>query len=281
MKSLHASFVLLTALVLQSCITLNEKDPNNQSGSQNPPSSKSLHMMQSVLWTQNAAEFEALSHQAFNVAKYRLGEMIEAHGDSEKPLAIVTDVDETVLDNSPYNAQLVLDDENYNRETWIEWSEKRDATPMPGALEFFNYANEQGVEIFYITNRYDTLRQATIDNMKKLGFPISDNSRVMTKDTTSAKGPRREIAQETHKIVMLLGDNLADFSSAFDDRSSEERSALVDSLKNEFGNRFIVLPNVMYGDWETEGLFESNYSYTEAQKDSVRRSKLRGYKKEN
>jgi len=186
-------------------------------------------------------------------------------------------VDETVLDNSPYNAQLVLDDKNYNRETWIEWSEKRIAEPMPGALDFFNYAHEQGVEIFYITNRYDTLKQATIDNMKKLGFPISDNSKVMTKDTTSAKGPRRKIAKDTHEIVMLLGDNLADFSSAFDDQTTEKRSDLVDSLKSEFGKRFIVLPNVMYGDWETEGVFESNFSYSEAQKDSVRRSKLNGY----
>lgn len=271
MTSRMLSVLFFSSIALQSCVTVNEKESEPKTKT---PTAQ--HMIQSVLWTQNAAEFKALSHQAFNLAKWRLDEIV-ANNDSEKPLAIVTDVDETVLDNSPYNAELILRDENYNRETWIEWGEKRSATPIPGALDFFNYAHQNGVEIFYITNRYDTLKQATIDNMAELGFPLADSAHVYTKSTTSAKGPRRSRVEETHDIVLLLGDNLSDFTSEFDKQNTAQRNRIADSLKNEFGKKFIVLPNAMYGDWETAGVFELNFEYTESQKDSVRRSRLSGY----
>ena len=89
----------------------------------------------------------------------------------KKPLAIIADVDETVLDNSPYDGKLILNNTTYNRESWVEWGNLEIAEAIPGALEFLKYASEKNVEIFYISNRYSEQLDATVNNLKKLGFP--------------------------------------------------------------------------------------------------------------
>ena len=70
-----------------------------------------------------------------------------------------------------------------------------------------------------------------------------------------------------------MGDNLGDFSFLFDKKNTEERMQNVNSIAAEFGNRFIVLPNPTYGDWESS-LYNYNYSLTQAQKDSVIKASL-------
>ena len=38
------------------------------------------------------------------------------------------------------------------KKTWSVWVNKKEATAIPGALDFFNYAEDQGVEIIYLSN---------------------------------------------------------------------------------------------------------------------------------
>ena len=235
------------------------------------------HIIQSVLWQQNAAEFRALSYQSYHLARLQLDRILKENRSQKTKLAVVADLDETVLDNSRYNGMLIERDTVFTPTTWLEWGELMQADTIPGAVSFFNYAASKGVEAFYISNRGVQQQAVTIQNLQKFNIPFADEDHVLLMDKTSGKEPRRQKVQQTHKIVLLLGDNLADFSPLFDRQRSERRNFLVDSLRAEFGTRFIVFANPVYGDWESKGIYEGRHDWTPAQADSIRRSKIRGY----
>lgn len=271
MKKIILSTVFIVFITIgckTNSVTLNDKDTQTIN---NIP--KREHSVQALLWQQQSAEYRALCHQAYNIARLRLDNLLKKQ--HEKPIAIVTDIDETVLDNSPYNARMVKDDSDYTGKTWVAWGEETIARPVPGALEFFNYAHSKGVTIIYLSNRYQEQKQVTIENLKKEGFPAVIYDNVLLKQETSGKENRRNHVEKTHKIVMLLGDNLSDFSNVFDKQSTQKRNSLVTKKQEKFGNKFIVFPNPMYGDWETKGIYEGSYKWTEKQKDSIRKAKLR------
>jgi len=228
-----------------------------------------------ALFHQKAAEYKALCFQAYNIARLRLDESL--NNPSAKPKAIVTDIDETVLDNSSYAVHQGLQGKDYEPASWInEWTAKAAADTLAGAYSFFKYAASKNVEVFYITNREDKERTSTLQNLQKYGFPYADEQHLITKSTISSKEPRRQQLAATHDIIMLIGDNLSDFSALFDKKTTEERTKNVQANAGEFGKRFIVLPNPNYGDWES-ALYQYNYKLTPAQKDSIIRSMLKSY----
>jgi 5'-nucleotidase (lipoprotein e(P4) family) len=235
------------------------------------------YSIQSVLWQQNSGEYRALTHQAFNLAKLRLDYILTNKSNYKKPIAIVADIDETLLNNSPYSGKQIQLDEDYSTFRWTEWVQKKKAKAIPGALDFFNYAKSKNVAIFYISNRSVNQKKETIQNLKNVGFPFADANHVFLKEDKSGKEPRRFLVKKSHEIVLLFGDNLSDFSIIFDKKSTEERNKNVDSLKLLFGKKFIILPNPMYGDWEVNGILEKNHNWSNYQKDSIRHQKIKSY----
>src|SRR5699024_8795189 len=235
------------------------------------------YSVQSVLWQQNAAEYRALCYQAFNVAKLNLDQFMADESLTDENVAIITDIDETVLDNSPFNTKLIEKDEEYSVEEWTHWTSLEEAKEVPGAGEFLNYAKNKGVEIFYVTNRRTAEMEATLENMKKVDFPFADKDHVFLRVETGSKKDRFDKVLKDHTVVMYLGDNLGDFSHEFRTPSTEKRNDLVRKLKENFGVSFIVVPNPMYGDWETRGIYEGKYDWTDKEKDSIRKTKLRAY----
>ena len=121
------------------------------------------HLTHAVLWQQLSAEYKALCYQSFNYAKLSLDQYLTSNN-SKKPLAIITDIDETVMDNSPYSAKLILDDVNYSPTTWIAWGKLESAELVPGALEFFSYAASRMLKFstFQIVWISRKMRQLTI-----------------------------------------------------------------------------------------------------------------------
>ena len=214
-----------------------------------------------------------MCYQAYNIAKMRLDQY---QSQSNLPKAIVTDIDETVLDNSPNAVHQALLGKEYEPQAWYEWSIQSNADTVPGSASFLKYASSKGVEIFYITNRLENERQSTLSNLNKFGYPNADDSHLLLKSTTSSKEVRRQQVAASHEIIMLLGDNLADFSSLFDKNNPTERIANTNNAVNDFGNRFIVIPNPVYGDWEGT-LWNYNYKLTAAQKDSIYRTLFKTY----
>ncbi len=235
------------------------------------------YSIQSVLWQQHSAEYRALTYQTFYLARLRLEEILAQRTDKEKKPVVVTDIDETVLDNSPFNGKLIELDSAFSKHRWLDWGGLAIADTIPGALDFFTFAAEKGVEVFYISNRYPEQKQRTIDNLKKYGFPFADDAHLLLKDTSGGKEARRLVVAERYAIILLLGDNLSDFSALFDQQGTARRNMLVDSLKQMFGTRFIVFPNPMYGDWESYGIYEGQYDWTPVQLDSIRHHKLQAY----
>ena len=253
-------------IVLLSILSCNQPDYKNDND----------YKIQAQVWTQNSAEYRALCYQAFNAAKMNLDALFFFEKEYDKPLAIIADVDETVLDNSPYDGKLILNNTAYNRESWVEWGNLEIANAIPGSLEFLIYASEKNVEIFYISNRYSEQLESTVNNLKKLGFPDAKKSNVLLRGDTRSKSERRKSVSDNYEIIMLIGDNLSDFNDEFEIKLYNERSDQTDKLKNEFGTKLIVLPNPNYGDWESNGLFGGK-SFDNFQKDSIRKSKIKSY----
>lgn len=227
-----------------------------------------------AMWQQKASEYRALCYQAYNIARLRIDNILQQQ--HNKPVAIVTDIDETVLDNSPYAVHRALKDSGYSDESWMTWTFKAECDTVPGALSFLKYAAGKGVHIFYITNRLEAERKPTLMNLQHWNFPDATDDHLYLKQTTSGKEPRRSIVAKEHEIVLLCGDNLSDFSAVFDKQPFSERDKRVTDNASLFGEKFIVLPNASYGDWEG-ALYDFKYTLPPAQKDSAILHQLKTY----
>jgi 5'-nucleotidase (lipoprotein e(P4) family) len=226
------------------------------------------------LYQQRAAEYRALCLQAFNIATLRVNENVTLT--MGRPKAIITDIDETILDNSPYEVHQTLQGKDYESATWYEWTSMSKADTVPGAASFLKYAASRGITIFYITNRDEKERAGTLLNLKKFDLPNADDAHLILRQGTSSKEARRQQVAASHDIILLLGDNLADFSSMFDKRPLYEREQNTNALSAEFGKRFILIPNPVYGDWESV-VYKYGNTLTTAQKDSAIKSLLKSY----
>jgi 5'-nucleotidase (lipoprotein e(P4) family) len=256
---------LIIVFVLFGCKTKYEQAEENRNND---------HLINAVLYQQTAAEYKALCYQAFNIGILRLKKDI-SFDSIVKPRAVVVDIDETMLDNSPYEAKCINENTSYP-EFWHEWINQANAKAVPGALDFVYHADSLGYSIFYVTNRKVKYLDQTIRNLRERGFPQVDESHLMMRTDESSKESRRQKILENYHISLLVGDNIHDFTNLFEGKSISQRSEITDSLKQEFGKRFIVLPNAMYGSWDPV-LFLEDKDLTKEKKDLIRLENLKGF----
>jgi 5'-nucleotidase (lipoprotein e(P4) family) len=187
------------------------------------------------------------------------------HTGPVKPAAVVLDIDETLLDNSPFQGWQVLEKKSFNNDDWFRWVELARARPLPGAVEFTRYADSLGVEVFYVSNRTVQEMGPTIENMAAWGFVNADSTHMLLKETTSSKVERRALIEKDYEILLLVGDNLADHSGIYEKRGPDHGFVAVDADRKLFGTKYIVLPNPMYGNWLSE-LLKKTEGQTEKEK---------------
>jgi acid phosphatase len=219
-------------------------------------------LLHSVLWMQRSAEYYASCETVYLGAVESLKQALEDTSWTAaieqkipygtKPPAIIVDVDETVLDNSAFEARLILDKNSYP-EGWDSWCCEEKAPAIPGALEFLREADRRGVAVFYVTNRDKSLDECTWRNLRAMGFPqTSTAEQVLTKDERdgwgSDKSSRREYIARTHRIIAVAGDNLDDFAGYR--KSEQEREQLAKDHQAWWGTRWLMVPNPAYGSWE-------------------------------
>ncbi|MDF3194366.1 HAD family acid phosphatase [Pseudomonas sp. 1928-m] len=196
---------------------------------------------------QQSAEVQALQLQAYNIATLKLDAAVAAAKDPSK-LAIVTDLDETVIDNSALLARDLANCHTYDAwDTWLPW--ERDGTPVliPGAKQFLEHADKLGVTIRYISDRADEQKPHTLATLSKLGLPqISEQSVLLL---GPPKVERRAIVSADHQIVLLLGDTLHDFDGRFRKTPLADQRATVAAESSKWGTEWIVFPNATYGTW--------------------------------
>ncbi len=230
-------------------------------------------LMMSTLWMQKSHEAKYLQRQAYELAALKLDANMKK-GRSKKPLAIILDLDETVLDNSPYEARLVLTGKNFTMESWNTWVMEAQAEPVAGAREFLEKANRLGLEIFYISNRAENHLEATVRNLQRLELPFADEGHVLLKnEDSSSKTERRERIKQTHKVVLLVGDQMGDFSEEPFIEEEAIREGFVSPLMDSASAYFVLLPNPLYGSFES-GIYGGQRGLSDEVKNQYRRKAL-------
>ena len=234
--------------------------------------------LNAVLWMQGSAEYQAASQTVYRAAADKLDAALkEKNWDAlvsaeraNAPLglkpAVIMDVDETVLDNSPYQARLVQGGKEFNDLTWDAWVAEKKAKAVPGVVDFAKAASAKGVTILYLSNRAEHLQAATLANLRSVGLPVADDSVFLGLGTFvegceqngSEKNCRRQLAGRKYRVLMQFGDQLGDFVQVVAN-TPEGRAELQDEYSDWFGERWWMLPNPTYGSWEP-ALFNNEWS---------------------
>jgi 5'-nucleotidase (lipoprotein e(P4) family) len=251
-----------SALLLGGCAAHNTENTVQKNNA-----NKVTFTQQSVLaydWLEHSGEAEALRYQAYNMAKRNLGLMVLEQ--SAKPKAVILDIDETSLDNGDAAAYQIKHNIGFNQTFWNKWVGMSDATPIPGAVSFTQYAKSMGVQVFYVSNRNANQINATRKNLVKWGFAdASEAGHIVLSTGNSDKQPRFDKIEQKYNVVQFFGDQLTDFGQLFENKTNVEQQAEVKKIHTEFGWKFYQIPNPTYGEWETH-LLHNNYNQTDAQK---------------
>lgn len=233
--------------------------------------------LNAVLWVQRSAEYRALCEQTYRAAAGRLDAALkssnwdalvpEERGNAATGLkpAVILDVDETVLDNAPYQARLIVDHAQYDQVSWDQWVAEQKARAVPGVVDFARAANARGVTLLYISNRGVHLKDATIANLRAVGLPVADDGVFLGLGTQvpgceqngTEKNCRRKLAGQHYRVLMQFGDQLGDFVQVTANTQAG-RQQLLDQYHGWFGQRWWMLPGPTYGAWEP-ALFNNDW----------------------
>ncbi|NII10749.1 HAD family acid phosphatase [Oleiagrimonas sp. C23AA] len=244
--------------------------------------------LNAVAWAQTAVEHDLVYREVYRNAREKLLKALRTpgwdaleHSERQNKLkglkpAVVLDVDETVLDNSPYQARLVRAHKEYNEASWAAWVKEEKAKALPGAVAFTQFAAKHGIAVIYITNRAKDLDTYTLANLRKAGFPVSGPQAFLGLGTYvkgceqigTQKTCRRQLIARKYRVLMQFGDQLGDFMTVYDNSPAGTRRAVKPYL-DWIGQRWFVLPNVTYGSWQP-ALFNNDW----AQPRKVRRQMM-------
>jgi 5'-nucleotidase (lipoprotein e(P4) family) len=234
--------------------------------------------LNAVAWSQTALEHDLVYLETYRSAQSQLLAALKDKNwdalpsdDRTTPYqglkpAVILDIDETVLDNSPYQARLVRSGSEYNEADWAKWCKEERARALPGAVEFTQFATRHGVAVIYISNRAQDLDQATIDNLRKMGLPVSGPDAFLGLGTGlrgcdqvgTEKSCRRRLVGQHYRVLMQFGDQLGDFVSVLSNTDGGRAQAMA-PYTPWIGSRWFVLPNPTYGSWEP-ALFNNEWS---------------------
>lgn len=243
------------------------------------PSAEGLN---GTLWCQTSAEYRVACVQTFRAASHAVSNALanpewsaaleQTNGYQKLPPAVIVDVDETVLDNSPFQARLVLSGESFSSPRWEEWVQEAQADAIPGAREFVELLKKMEVTLFYVTNRKN--QAPTVENIRAVLDPDVTPERVLCKyeqkEWGSDKTPRRAKIAETHRILVLIGDDYNDF--AFLGKTGPEKRKQNAGMHESFwGTRWFLLSNPLYGNWERT-LYNYDFSLSQSE---IRAAKTR------
>ena len=236
-----------------------------------------------VLFKRTSAEYKANTYQTYASAKKNIDKALEdrswtalvnqTKNYEDLPPAIILDIDETVLDNSEHQVRSIKNGTNYPI-GWKEWVSEESASALPGVKEFLTYAKAKGIKIFYVTNRTHDLEEYTRNNVKALGLPLDNDEDVLLmkneKGWTSDKTSRRDLIKKDYRVIQIFGDQLDDFIPLKDTASSvNSRKELIDQYADMWGEKWYMLINPMYGEWE-ETLYEHCWSCFPEESDRVK-----------
>jgi 5'-nucleotidase (lipoprotein e(P4) family) len=222
--------------------------------------------LHAVLWMQTSAEYRMLAESIYAQAVRALDAALadrtwtaatEQSGDfALLPPAVILDIDETVIDNLPAQGQQILDRVPYAAGLFDRWVTMQRAGAVPGAVAFLKHAAGRGVAIYYVTNRRSDHDAATAANLQALGVAANPDIVLSVGEqgwTSTDKTARRAFVSKTHRVLLLVGDDLNDFIRVQPSGAEvvpEDRVRAAEAHRERWGTRWFLLPNPMYGSWE-------------------------------
>jgi acid phosphatase len=229
-----------------------------------PAASSPADPLDALAWYQTAEESHRLAQSVFAAASRALEAALadptwSALGQGAEavalPPAVITDIDETLLDNSALQARFLLDGTRYTPAAFSAWVESAEAVALPGALDFARLAAARGVTLFYVTGRKADEEPGTRRNLLREGFALPDEPDVVLTrgerpEWGSDKESRRQDIARSYRVLLLLGDDLSDFVAGSRDATPERRRELASAVESRWGTSWFLLPNPLYGSWE-------------------------------
>jgi 5'-nucleotidase (lipoprotein e(P4) family) len=267
---------LLVAVLVSGCASGGSSHPAKC------PCPRDTHeQLQGTLWMQTAAEYRVLAEATYRAAGRSIRDALanpawtaateQTADPSRLPPAVILDLDETVFDNSRFQGEQVLRREPFMRPLWAEWVRLEKAALVPGAKEFLKDVRDQGIAVFFVTNRTLEDEPSTLKNLAALGIQSTAEEILSSKENgwSSDKTARRQHLAQSYRILLLIGDDLGDFISA--KLAPEKRIEAAERHSDWWGTRWFLLPNPMYGSWD-RALYDDDSTLSDAE---VLRRKLK------
>ena len=238
--------VISATCLLTACISVRTQTTATQTAPEPAPAASELP--KEIRWVRGSAEYVAVFEQTYRLATQALEH--HAAGRKAGTWAVAVDADETLISNSEQSKEAALGATGSFEEQWDAWVERRQAPALPGARGFLERVHELGGKVAVVTNRRQRHCPQTAENLRaqKLPFDV-----ILCRGEDRDKRPRWRMVEDGTasselpplEIVMWLGDNIHDFPGL-----DQKLRLAGPEARSEFGDRFFVLPNPLYGSWE-------------------------------
>jgi len=274
--------LLISIGVVSACSMPTGPKPTGDETRQSPEAIEGDDRLNATLWQQTAAEYRVVTRIVYTMAKLQLeraladpawtAERSQSEGLKNLPPAVIMDIDETVLDNSAFQGRLIKDHLSYSDRLWRIWGVKQQATEIPGAVDYISFAQARGVAVFFVTNRDQSDEPAVRKLLTAMGVNLGGNtdtilSRGERPDWGSDKASRRRFIAQSHRVLLIVGDDLGDFISEY--RGTPEDRLKETFKHSEWGTKWIMIPNPIYGSWE-----RSLYGFKALSNEEIMKRKL-------
>lgn len=219
-----------------------------------------------LLWSTASAEYDVIARQVYFQAQRQLDRLLTRKEESaaleqqppfsQLPPAIIVDVDDTLLSNGALHYRLLAEGKPFDNDAWTSWVNGANSRLIPGSLDYVQYASRKGITVFYVSNRDASLLDGTRRNLKQLGFPLDEQKQQLLmlngrEDWTWDKSSRRAYIAKNYRVLQVIGDGLGDFMGSTASMTLEQQKGASLEYMAYWGEKWFMLPNPVYGDWET------------------------------
>ncbi len=217
--------------------------------------------LNTTIWMATSGEYYACAKEVFNSATAKLDLALRdkmwtasteqfANGKySDLPPAIIVNLDDAVWNNNPYESRLVLQNTQYDYESFAQWCNEANCVAIPGAKQFLQHARDLGCSIIYISPRGDDLRDATLRNLQRVHFPYDPSCDDLLLDGMWGDHDKREQVAQKFRVLLIVSESLGDFAHGAQAPPAVRRE-LAERYAENWGLKWFILPNPVYGIWE-------------------------------
>lgn len=210
-----------------------------------PPCSGATGVADGIHWFRDSAEMKAIYEQTYRAASAVAMDAFKHYAPGT--WGVILDIDETLLDNSEYQKELAAKAASYSDATFLDWVKRQEAALLPGAADFIDKVNRTWHgQVVLVTNQNPDQCAQTKRRLETLKIHVE---RMLCDDAgTHDKNKRFDLVQKGDsaehipplKVVLWMGDNIRDFPAL---------TQVSAGNPEEFGTRYFVLPNPLYGSW--------------------------------